>query len=84
MKVKYISLVNLIMNSEVVKELKGYSLNRKNLLKELKSIIRGGTGREKMLDDYKKLKEKLGAAGASERIARDMVLEIQRHKGVKA
>jgi lipid-A-disaccharide synthase len=73
MKVKYISLVNLIMNSEVVKELKGYSLNRKNLLKELKSIIRGGTGREKMLDNYSRLKEKLGPAGASERIARDMI-----------
>jgi lipid-A-disaccharide synthase len=42
-KVKYISLVNLIMDMEVVKELKGYSLNRNNLLAELKPILQGGS-----------------------------------------
>jgi lipid-A-disaccharide synthase len=81
MKVKYISLVNLIMNSEVVKELLGYSVTRKNLLTELKAILPGGKKHEKMLSDYKILREKLGPAGASERIARDMVEELKGRVG---
>lgn len=77
-KVKYISLVNLIMNSEVVKELVQYDLNEKNLLTELKAILPGGEKREKLLSDYKILKDKLGHSGASGRIAREMVAELKR------
>jgi lipid-A-disaccharide synthase len=76
-KVKYISLVNLIMDSEVVKELKGYSLNRKNLLRELKLVIVGEEGREAMLENYRQLKEKLGPAGASGRVAKDMINNLK-------
>ncbi|MCU0472362.1 MAG: lipid-A-disaccharide synthase [Bacteroidales bacterium] len=75
-KVKYISLVNLIMNEEVVKEVLGYLVNKKNLEKELKVILPGGEKREKMLAGYKILKQKLGPAGASARIAGDMVREL--------
>ena len=73
MKVKFISLVNLIMGYEVVKEIMGYSVNEKNLVEELKKILPGGNRREKILSEYKLLEEKLGPAGASARIARDMV-----------
>jgi lipid-A-disaccharide synthase len=76
MKVKYISLVNLIVGCEVVKELTGYSLNRKNLLAELRKILPGLAGRETILENYRQLTEKLGPAGASGRIARDMVKEV--------
>jgi lipid-A-disaccharide synthase len=72
-KVRYISLVNLIMDSEVVKEILGYSLNKKNLISNLKPILEGGDQRQRMLDDYSKLKQVLGPAGASSRVARDMV-----------
>ncbi len=48
-KVKYISLVNLIMNEEVVKELLGYTVNEKNILRELKLVLPGGEKREKMI-----------------------------------
>jgi lipid-A-disaccharide synthase len=72
-KVKFISLVNLIMDEEVVKELLGYLVNRKNIVKELKLVLRGGEKREKMLSDYVLLKQKLGPAGASARVAADMV-----------
>jgi lipid-A-disaccharide synthase len=75
-KVKYVSLVNLLMDSEVVKELLGYSLNRKNVLSELRSILPGGGKREKIQAEYKILKEKLGPAGASARIAGAMVEEM--------
>jgi lipid-A-disaccharide synthase len=80
-KVKYISLVNLIMNEEVVKEVLGYLVNKKNLLRELKAVIPGGSKRAKMLSDYRILKEKLGPAGASGRIARDMVKEMRERMG---
>jgi len=72
-KVKFISLVNLIMDSEVVKELVGYSLNKKNIAEELKSVLQGGSKREKMLSDYVLMKQRLGPAGASARVAADMV-----------
>ncbi|MEI6050362.1 MAG: lipid-A-disaccharide synthase [Bacteroidota bacterium] len=80
-RVKYISLVNLIMNSEVIKELIQYDLNEKNLLTELKAILPGGEAREKILSDYEVLKVKLGPAGASGRIAREMVEELKGRGG---
>jgi lipid-A-disaccharide synthase len=80
-KVKYISLVNLIMNKEVVKELVQYSLTEKNLLSELKAILPGGWKRETILSDYKKLNDILGDPGASYRIARDMVKELTGSEG---
>ncbi len=77
-KVKYISLVNLIMNSEVITELVQYDLKEKSLLKELKAILPGGEKRETMLSDYEVLKNKLGPAGASNRIAWQMVSELKK------
>lgn len=76
-KVKYISLVNLIMDSEVVRELIQYDLKEKTVLSELKAVLQGGEKREKILSDYKILKDKLGPAGASGRIAREMVEELR-------
>ncbi len=76
-KVKYISLVNLIMDSEVIKELLGYSLNKRKLIKAFKEIIPGGERRKQILENYNQLREKLGPAGASRRIAEDMVKELK-------
>ncbi|NSW93735.1 MAG: lipid-A-disaccharide synthase [Bacteroidales bacterium] len=75
-RVDYISLVNLIMGKEVVKELVQYSLNKKNLAKELLSILPGSPGREKMLSDYAMLREKLGKPGASYKVAEDIVKNL--------
>jgi lipid-A-disaccharide synthase len=77
-KVKYISLVNLIMGSEVIKELVQYDLTEKNLLNELKSLLHGGERREQILSDYQKLKQKIGPSGASGRIAGEMVKELKK------
>jgi len=76
-KVRYISLVNLIMGFEVIKELVQYDLKEKKLLAELASILPGGNKRDKILSDYNNLKRKLGPAGASGRIAREMVDELK-------
>ncbi len=75
-RVKYISLVNLIMESEVVKELVQYDLKENTLLQELKAILPGGEKRDRILTDYVRLKDKLGPAGASVRIAGNMVKEL--------
>ena len=65
---KYISLVNLILNKEVVKELIQENLNEKNLTSELNNILEGDN-RINMLKSYKELIDKLGNKGASEKTA---------------
>jgi lipid-A-disaccharide synthase len=77
-KVKYISLVNLIMGKEVIRELVQYDLKEKNLVTELKAILPGGVKREEILSDYAVLKYIIGPAGASGRIAGEMVEELKR------
>lgn len=66
--IKYISLVNLIMDQEIVTELIQSELNTDNLIKELNSIIEGER-RIQMLSDFKHLREKLGGKGASDQAA---------------
>jgi lipid-A-disaccharide synthase len=74
--IRVFSLVNLIMGKEVVRELIQFLLTEENLYKELSSILPGGDGREKMLTEYKALQKKLGPAGASVRIASEMVKSL--------
>lgn len=66
--IKYISLVNLIMDREVVKELIQNDLNKNSLVAELKKILETGK-RFEVFRDYELLKEKLGGKGASENAA---------------
>jgi lipid-A-disaccharide synthase len=68
MKVKYISLVNLIMDRESVKELIQDELNTQNLVTELTKITNGDS-RANILSDYDELDLKLGGIGASKRAA---------------
>lgn len=72
--IKYISLVNLIMDREVVKELIQNDLNTKNLVEELKKILETYK-RAQLLRDYDLLREKLGGKGASENAA-DVILKV--------
>ncbi len=64
-KIKYISLVNLIMDREVVKELIQTEFNLKNLEKEFSKIAKDGEPRTKLLGEYEELYDKLGGKGAS-------------------
>ena len=65
---EYISLVNLIMDKEVVKELIQEDLNVKNLKIELNNIL-DPSYRTQMFNDYYELEQKLGGTGASENTA---------------
>jgi lipid-A-disaccharide synthase len=71
-RIKYISLVNLIMNREVVKELIQYKLNSTSLLAEIQRILPGQEGHKQMLNDFLELKNALGSDGASARVAKEM------------
>lgn len=69
---KYISLVNLIMDKEVVKELIQNELNTQNLTKELHAIV-NGIKRSEIIEEYNALEKKLGGQGASEKTAQLIV-----------
>ena len=66
---KFISLVNLIMDREVVTELIQGDLNKKRLMKEL-SVILDSEKREQLFLDYYELEKKLGGRGASDNAAK--------------
>jgi lipid-A-disaccharide synthase len=72
-KVKFISLVNLIAGKMLVPELIQSGLNRKNLLQELNSILEDGPARREMIDGYRLLTAELGGQGASKRAANLMI-----------
>lgn len=69
-KIKFISLVNLIMDREVVKELIQGECTPKNIQKEVERILPNGNKREAMLKDFSDLKKILGGGGASTKIAK--------------
>jgi lipid-A-disaccharide synthase len=71
--VKFISLVNLIMDKTVINELIQDNLTKENLVIELKRMLHDHQYRETILHDYALLKEKLGGAGASAKAARLIV-----------
>ena len=79
LKVKYISLVNLIVNREIVRELVADTMKEENIVKELGEILPNGKKRQQMLSDYEEMNRILGPAGASER-AGIIITELLRKK----
>jgi len=71
-KIKYISLVNLIVDKKIVTELIQDQLNTNNLIDEL-SKVTYSPGRDHLLKEYEDLHIKLGGKGASERAAKLIV-----------
>lgn len=71
-KVKFISLVNLILGREAVKELIQQDCNPKMIAKELHKILPEGINHQKQQDDYKQLITKLGKGGASQKAAKEI------------
>ncbi len=77
LKIPFISLVNLIMGREVVREIIQSGLGVEEAEAELRSILEGGSKRARMLSDYEVLRGKVGGSGASARFARRMVDELR-------
>jgi len=76
--IKFISLVNLIMDRGVVKELIQKDFNTSSLRKELSRILSGEEYRSQMSSDFKELKQKLGGPGASEKTAGIIIQNLQK------
>ena len=72
-KVKFISLVNLIVNREVVPELLADRFRVDYIANELYKILPGKQAREDMLQGYREVRERLGDAVAPDNAARIML-----------
>ena len=75
-KVKYISLVNLIMDKEVVLELIQNECNSKRIRTEIELIRDDADHRKKLLNNYDELEKLLGSGGASEKVAQSLINTI--------
>ncbi len=79
-KVKYICLVNLIMDRPVVKELIQNDLTPDNIADELRLLLTNHKRQRQLLDDYEELRMILGNAGASKNAASIIVSDIKNVK----
>ncbi|MBQ8656864.1 MAG: lipid-A-disaccharide synthase [Prevotella sp.] len=73
LKVKYVSLVNLVADREVVPELVADTFSEAALKRELSLILPGGAGRDAMLRGYEEVRQRLGNQCAPDEAARLMV-----------
>ena len=77
-KIKYISLGNLIINKLAFKEFIQDDCNPDALVKEIRALIEDTDYRDRMLSDYADIRETLGGSGASAAVAKAMIEELQR------
>lgn len=74
--IKYISLVNLISDKEIVRELIQEELTVSNMVEELKNVL-SPEGASKMQVEYTELRKLLGGVGASERVADSIINDMR-------
>lgn len=77
-KIKFIGLVNLIMDKEVVKELIQNNLTEKNLTDELDQILNNEAKLESIQEDYKKLKSLLSKGGPASANAANIIVNFSK------
>ena len=78
-KVRYICLVNLIMDRLVVKELIQNDMTAENIRDEVRSLLTNQKRQRKLLEDYEELKYVLGNAGASDRAAETIISYVKKY-----
>lgn len=81
LKVKFVSLVNLIAGREIVKELVAADMSEGNLKREAAKLLSDTKERAAMLKEYDRMIDILGDAGASERAAAIMIRLLKEGKG---
>ncbi len=77
-KVKYISLGNLILDRACFRELLQDYFTPENVLDEVRRILLDREYRDRMLEGYAGIRESLGGKGASAAVAKAMIQEMQR------
>lgn len=80
LKVRYVSLVNLIVGREVVPELVADTFSVEALKRELARIMPGGDGREPMLRGYDEVRQRLGNQCAPDEAASLMIKQLKKQK----
>jgi lipid-A-disaccharide synthase len=75
-KIRYISLGNLIIDKLAFKEFIQKECNADALVKEIRELIENEDRRNRMLDDYADIRAALGGTGASDAVAKAMIEEI--------
>lgn len=73
LKVKFISLVNLIADREVVKELVADTMTVGNMQEELSKLLENKEYKKRMLAGYEYMADRLGPAGAPQHAAHEML-----------
>ena len=81
LKVKYISLVNLVANKEVVRELVADTMKVDNVRAELDALLHDENYRNAMFQEYDRMIKILGPAGASHQAASKMIELLSIRKG---
>ena len=80
LSVRWVSLVNLIADREVVTELVADTFSVQNIRRELEAILPGGSRRQQMLDDYEEVHRRLGDSQAPAVAAATMTGLLKDHK----
>ena len=78
LKVKYVSLVNLIADREVVPELVANTFSVDNIVRHLTRLLPDGAPRREMLAGYEEVWRKIGEDSPSERTAKEIVLKVKK------
>ena len=77
-KIKYISLGNLIVDRLAFKEFIQDDCNSTALVEEIRDLIENQSRRSRMLSDYADIRSALGGTGASAAVARSMIEELKK------
>ena len=77
LKVRFVSLVNLIVDEEVVVELLGYQFTPERVVEELEVLLPDGLCRSNMLKGYARMMKQLGGVGAAEHAANAVLQELR-------
>lgn len=82
LKVKYVSLVNLIADAPIVTELVANDMRDSKLTKELASVLPEGNRRQSVIEGYQRMIQILGAPGASDHAADKMIQILKNTKSI--
>ena len=82
LKVRFISLVNLVANREVVRELVADGMTVDNVRNELDALLNDESYRGKMLAEYDRMIEILGPAGASRQAASEIIKLLKKARNI--
>ena len=80
LKVKYVSLPNLIADREVVPELLLHHCTEENMAAHLDRLLPDSSERRTMLDGYAFIQQRLGTTDSADTAARDLMDDLKRRK----